>query len=651
MIGRVVGNYRIVDRLGDGGMGSVYRAVDRMLDREVAIKVLRPDLARKEALVERFRQEAKALARLSHPRIATLHGLEQHGDELLMIMEFVRGDTLETIVERSGRITWPRACELCIAMLDALDHAHDMGVVHRDIKPANVMLAHNGAVKVMDFGIARMLGRSRQTQVGHAVGTPMYMAPEQLRGQEVDGRTDLYAVGAVLFELITGRMAFDADSDYALMMKKLNDPPPPPSEFVPEVPSIVDHIVFRAMANEPTHRFPNAMAFSQELARALELAPAAARTRNEKRSTPAPETRLAVDAGPDDHPDADVADADAPVTREPQRELRRELRRDARPDAGPDAHSAGSIAETRLADARPVAQTRLAEASIASTGEYPKPTRIGSSMESTATGNGTGITAHRWTDWRVYAAAGVIFAAAGLGVRAWRTPPAPPPEQPAADTVAVTPDPAGGGSVSNAPGEDASSLRVPPAAGPVPSEPVVPPSSPPAGSGSRERTPNPPAQRARGGGSSDGSSGSNEPPRSGGDDVRSVVPPVTPSPSPAPATVETASAARDAIRSVLSNALGELAQVSGAESLLQGNLRSDWVALAREGRISVGAPQGLDVDLQGSHANASFSSDVNVRSPFGANRKRSGQFTAELQRDGSRWRVLSVRPSGALSLK
>ena len=165
MIGRVVGNYRIVDRLGDGGMGSVYRAVDRMLDREVAIKVLRPDLARKEALVERFRQEAKALARLSHPRIATLHGLEQHGDELLMIMEFVRGDTLEAIVERSGRITWPRACELCIAVLDALDHAHDMGVVHRDIKPANVMLAHNGAVKVMDFGIARMLGRSRQTQV------------------------------------------------------------------------------------------------------------------------------------------------------------------------------------------------------------------------------------------------------------------------------------------------------------------------------------------------------------------------------------------------------------------------------------------------------------------------------------------------------
>ena len=428
-------------------------------------------------------------------------------------------------------------------------------------------------------------------------------------------------------------MAFDADSDYALMMKKLNDPPPPPSEFVPDVPSIVDHIVFRAMANEPAHRFPNAMAFSQELTRALELAPAASRARSEKRSTPAPETRLAVDA----NTNADVVDADAPVTREPPRELQRDTQRDAQRDARPAESVAETrladarpIAETRLADARPVAETRLADASVAS------------------------VAANRWTDWRVYAAAGAIFAAAGLGVRAWRTPPVLPPEQPAADTVAVTPDPTGGASVSNAPSEDAASLRVPPAAGPVPSGPVTPPSSPPAGSGGRERTPAPPAQRERGGGGSSGGSsgaGPNEPPRTGGDEARSVAPPVTPSPSPAPSTVETASAARDAIRSVLSNALGELAQVSGAESLLQGNLRSDWVALAREGRISVSAPQGLDVDLQGSHASASFSSDVNVRSPFGANRKRSGQFTAELQRDGSRWRVLSVRPSGSLSLK
>ena len=289
MIGTTVGNYRVVEKLGDGGMGAVFRAVDEMLDREVAIKVLKPELARNAALIERFRLEAVALARLNHPRIATLHGLERHGESLLMIMEYVRGDTLEAIVHRNGRIAWARACELCAAVLEALDHAHDKGVVHRDIKPANVMLANNGAVKVMDFGIARLVGKSRQTQVGHAVGTPMYMAPEQLRGEEVDGRTDLYAVGAVLFELVTGRMAFEADSDYGLMMKQLNEPPPAASAFVGEVPSTVDDIIRRAMAKQRDDRFPDAMAFRDALlgVAGLDAPPS--------RRTPVPaETRLAA---------------------------------------------------------------------------------------------------------------------------------------------------------------------------------------------------------------------------------------------------------------------------------------------------------------------------------------------------------------------
>lgn len=652
MIGRVVGNYQIVDRLGEGGMGSVYRAVDRMLDREIAIKVLRPDLSQKDALIERFRQEAKALARLGHPYIATLYGLEQHDDELLMIMEFVRGDTLEALVERSGRLSWPRACEICISMLDALDHAHEMGVVHRDIKPANIMLAHNGAVKVMDFGIARMLDRTRQTQVGHAVGTPRYMAPEQIRGMEVDGRTDLYATGAVLFELITGHMAFDADSDYALMMKKLSEPPPPPSTFVPDLPEMVDQIVFRAMANEPAHRFPNALAFRQELTRALELAPAASRTLGDRRSTPAPETRLAV------HPTDAVANVPAdqiPVNAAPP-ETPARLPQDESPR---EERSGAVVGDTRLAEARPVAETRLASAPTPSTDRDQIPMRIGVSPAGNRAPAATPWRV-RWNDWRVYAGAGMLFVAVGLGARALRKDPATATERPPIDSVAAPVSPVGGESVTASPSEDAASLRIAPPQGAAPSGPANPPPSgsappsagpppaaPPAGAGRRDRSPEPPVQTGRNG-SGTTTGGSSEPPQSDAGEARPVPPPVTSPPAP---VVESANVAREAIRIAVGAALGELAEVPGTESLLQGNLRSDWIALAKERRISVGTPQAFEVDLQGSHAVASFSSDVNVRSPFGANRKRTAQFTAELQRDGSRWRVVSVRPTGALSLK
>ncbi|MCU0636913.1 MAG: protein kinase, partial [Gemmatimonadaceae bacterium] len=361
MIGTTIGNYRIVERLGDGGMGAVFRAIDEMLDREVAIKVLRPELARNAALIERFRQEAIALARLNHPRIATLHGLERHDASFLMIMEYVRGETLEAIVQRSGRLSWARAAELCAATLDALDHAHDKGVVHRDIKPANIMLATSGALKVMDFGIARLMGKSRQTQIGHAVGTPMYMAPEQLRGEEVDGRTDLYAAGAVLFELVTGRMAFEADSDYALMMRQLNDPPPAASSIVRDVPSVIDDIIQRAMAKRREDRFPHASAFREALESAIgSLAPPS-------RRTPVPaETRLAAPA------------VDTTATAEPPVAAVPPAARGTAPAANHDVQATAErgltpppgVAETRLADpaaARsvPPAATRLADARAA----------------------------------------------------------------------------------------------------------------------------------------------------------------------------------------------------------------------------------------------------------------------------------------------
>jgi eukaryotic-like serine/threonine-protein kinase len=265
MIGTQLGNYRVIARLGEGGMGTVYRATDTMLDRDVALKVLRPELARQAALVERFRAEAVALARLRHEHIAALYGLDRQGDELVMVMEFVSGETLEHRLARLGPMNWQEALPIMRGVLAALGHAHVRGVVHRDIKPANVMVDADGTVKVMDFGIARLMGENRQTRAGVAIGTPSYMAPEQLRGEDVDGRTDLYAAGALLFELLTGRVAFEADSDYSLMMQQLNEPPRPPSTLTPGVPRALDAAVSRAMAKQPAQRFASATDFSRAL--------------------------------------------------------------------------------------------------------------------------------------------------------------------------------------------------------------------------------------------------------------------------------------------------------------------------------------------------------------------------------------------------
>ena len=202
MIGKTVGKYRILERLGRGGMGIVYKALDETLDREVAIKVLNPDLSDAE-LLKRFRAEAISLARLNHPFIATIYELHRHEDDLLMVMEFVRGETLQTLSERLGPLDPPQAAHVCVQVLDALSHAHRAGIVHRDLKPANVMLTDTGVVKVMDFGIARMMGGEHFTHAGYMMGTPAYMAPEQVLGQEIDGRADIYSVGVLFYRLLS----------------------------------------------------------------------------------------------------------------------------------------------------------------------------------------------------------------------------------------------------------------------------------------------------------------------------------------------------------------------------------------------------------------------------------------------------------------
>ena len=269
MIGKTVGKYRIVERLGRGGMGTVYKAIDETLDREVAIKVLNADLGDTDIL-KRFRAEAVTLARLNHPGIATLYELYRDDNDLLMVMEFVRGETVHELSERLGAVAAPQAAHLAMQVLDALSHAHRAGVVHRDLKPANLMVTEMGIVKVMDFGIARVLGTEHYTQGGYMMGTPAYMAPEQVLGGEIDGRADLYAVGVVLYRLLSGQLPFSADTAIAMVQKQVNEPPTPITQFQPDLPLWCARVLNRALSKSPGDRFQTADEFRTALLSAVQ---------------------------------------------------------------------------------------------------------------------------------------------------------------------------------------------------------------------------------------------------------------------------------------------------------------------------------------------------------------------------------------------
>jgi serine/threonine-protein kinase len=255
MIGKSVGNYRIVEKIGAGGVGEVYRAVDLMLERPVAIKVLRPEYASRSAVVERFRSEAQTLARLNHPNIATLFSFVRDGEALLMVMEFVEGTTLAKLVRGGSGMALGTALPLFLQALDAIGHAHELGIVHRDIKGSNLMLNTDARIKVMDFGIARMIGSERLTRHGQLVGTPDYMSPEQIRGEETDERSDIYALGVLLYEMLTGRVPFRVESEYALMQAHLEQSPRRPGELVPGLSEAIEKAILRALAKDPVERF------------------------------------------------------------------------------------------------------------------------------------------------------------------------------------------------------------------------------------------------------------------------------------------------------------------------------------------------------------------------------------------------------------
>src|SRR5262249_29251033 len=259
------------------------------------------DLSDPEVL-KRFRAEALTLARLNHPNIAMLFELAEHEGELLMVMEFVRGETFEAISQR-GPLPLDRSRELCSQVLDALGHAHPAGIVHRDLKPANLMLTESGVVKVMDFGLARMAGTEHLTNNGFMVGTPAYMAPEQVLAEEIDGRADLYAMGVVLYRLLTSQLPFKADSGISMAHKQVHDAPTPVRAVRTELPSACEDIIGRALTKSPADRFQSAEDFKAALAAlsatGSSISIAIAPSGSMPFSTPAPSARpLAVPEEP-----------------------------------------------------------------------------------------------------------------------------------------------------------------------------------------------------------------------------------------------------------------------------------------------------------------------------------------------------------------
>lgn len=261
MIGRVVGNYKIIQALGEGGVGMVYKGVDTMLDREVAIKVLRPELASQNAVVERFRSEAVTLAKLSHQNIATLYSLFRDGQDLLMVLEFLKGETLDHTLYRRGRIPTDEAIPIFCQALEGINYAHNLGIVHRDIKPGNMMLTEDGIIKVLDFGIARLLGSARMTRIGNVIGTLEYMSPEQVKGYETDARSDVYGLGIMLYEMLTGKLPFESENDFALMKMQTENMPTPPRQLNPEIPFEVENGVMKSVSKDPDQRFQSAGEF------------------------------------------------------------------------------------------------------------------------------------------------------------------------------------------------------------------------------------------------------------------------------------------------------------------------------------------------------------------------------------------------------
>ncbi|MCR4441184.1 MAG: Stk1 family PASTA domain-containing Ser/Thr kinase [Peptococcaceae bacterium] len=270
MIGRLLGNrYEVLEKVGGGGMSLVYRAKDVYLNRIVAIKVLREQLTSDEEFVARFRREAQAVASLSHGNIVSIYDVGQDNGVYYLVMEMVEGRNLKEAIRERGRLPLKEAVEIARQICDALEHAHSSRIIHRDIKPHNIILMENGRAKVTDFGIARAVSTATVTHTGSIMGSVHYFSPEQARGEIADEKSDIYSLGVVLYEMMTGRLPFEGDSPISIALKKIHGEPEPPRKLNPEIGEAMERVILRAMASEPFQRYRSVNELRQDLVSAL----------------------------------------------------------------------------------------------------------------------------------------------------------------------------------------------------------------------------------------------------------------------------------------------------------------------------------------------------------------------------------------------
>jgi eukaryotic-like serine/threonine-protein kinase len=262
--------YRLIEILASGGMGKVYYATDSRLGRAVAVKMLRDDLAHDERFVERFRREARAAASLSHPNVAGVYDYGEDEGRYFIVMEYVDGRDLARVLREEGPLSPDRAARIGAQVADALAHAHAAGLVHRDVKPANVIVLDGNRVKVTDFGIARAAGDATLTAAGSVLGTAQYISPEQAEGNSAGPQSDIYSLGIVLYEMLTGAVPFTGDSALGVAMRHVTDTVPPPSELNGDVPKAFDQVVAKATVKNPSDRYSDARAMALALSEAAQ---------------------------------------------------------------------------------------------------------------------------------------------------------------------------------------------------------------------------------------------------------------------------------------------------------------------------------------------------------------------------------------------
>ena len=264
-IGKMLdGRYEIIELIGSGGMANVYKAKCHRLNRMVAVKILKSDMAENEEIRRRFRDESRAVAQLSHANIVSVYDVSSSGDTEYIVMELIDGITLKQYMERRGQMDWRESLHFIIQIMRALEHAHSRGIIHRDIKPQNIMVLRDGSVKVADFGIA-CLQNNAQTLTQDALGSVHYISPEQARGEHIDARSDIYSAGVVLYEMLTGRLPFEGDTAVSVAIQHLSSVPLAPSEIREDVPKGLELICMKAMCADINKRYASATAMLEDL--------------------------------------------------------------------------------------------------------------------------------------------------------------------------------------------------------------------------------------------------------------------------------------------------------------------------------------------------------------------------------------------------